>query len=150
MFNHLAAFLGNSTIGPLTSLQVGKDSIKKRPYYLLNNLRSSTTTIPRSNCVRITLPKPCRKVRMASVIEYSLNGSSKVSDRAATIGSDGTAKGNLTITNTDNASPGISTPSQNARVPNKTARSVSRKLSNNILADAPSPCSYTWISASAK
>jgi hypothetical protein len=41
------------------------------------------------------------------------------------MGSEGTSKGNLTITSTESASPGISTPSQKARVPSRTA---SRKV----------------------
>ena len=40
------------------------------------------------------------------------------------IGSEGTSKGSLTITRTERASPGTSTPSQKARVPSSTARSV--------------------------
>src|SRR5512139_3937482 len=73
--------------------------------------------------------------------------SPKVSDRAAKIGSVGTANGRRVKARHDSASPGTSTPSQNDRVPSKTARSAFLKFSINWRRDDPSPCSYTKISA---
>src|SRR5512135_1312042 len=73
--------------------------------------------------------------------------SPKVSERAAKIGSLGTAKGKRVSAKQESASPGTSTPSQNDRVPSNTARSAFLKFSINCRRDDPSPCSYTKISA---
>lgn len=140
-FSHLAAVWGRPARVPWRRLQVGSDSINDRPYRLVMIRRSKIATTPWSSWVRIKRPNPWRKRRMASGREYWEKGSSKVSERAATIGSDGTSKGSLTITNTESACPGTSTPSQKARVPSSTARSELRKVSSRVLAEAPSPCS---------
>ena len=66
---------------------------------------------------------------------------SLAANAAAMIGSLGTSNGSLTMTSTDSASPGKSTPSQNERVPSSTAFSASRNDSNSVFEEAPSPCS---------
>src|SRR5512143_2227878 len=73
--------------------------------------------------------------------------SPKVSERAAKIGSLGTAKGKRVSAKQESASPGTSTPSQHDRVPSHTARSAFLKFSINWRREDPSPCSYTKISA---
>src|SRR3990172_4683603 len=107
-----------------------------RPYCLVSIRRSKMTTTPRSLLERMSRPKPCRNLSTASGTVYSSKGRSNCSARAATIGSDGTSKGSLTMTSTESASPGTSTPSQKLLVPSSTPPSELLNEASSVERDA--------------
>jgi hypothetical protein len=98
---------------------------------------------PRSVSVRINRPAPCFKLIAACGTCHAMNGlppsARRRSRRAASNGSSGGANGSLSITTSDSALPGTSTPSQKLALPSSTALPNSRKRTSNSERE-PSPC----------
>ncbi len=69
-----------------------------------------------------------------------------LASRAASSGSSGGANGSLSMTTTDSASPGTSTPSQKLALPSSTALPSARKRSSSSVFD-PSPCTSSGKSS---
>ena len=103
---------------------------------------SQIISTPRSVSVRISRPAPCFRLIAACGSCQSTNGLPpslrSFSRRAASSGSSGGANGSLSMTTSDSASPGTSTPSQKLALPSSTALPSARKrISNSLLEPSP-------------
>ncbi len=102
--------------------------------------------MPRSVPLRMSRPNPCRSERAAagtcSSEKPSRPCSASASSRACTTGSPGGAKGSLSMTTSESASPGTSTPSQKLWVAKSTDGSARNRSSSRCLGS--SPWSRSW------